>query len=448
MPIGKLLFNMSLPMMISMLVQALYNIVDSIFVAKLSENALTAVSLAFPLQTLLIAVATGTGVGMNALLSRSLGEHKFKEANKIGVNAAFLYFLSYLIFLILGFTVVKPFYASQIKGADAEIMEMGIEYLRTVMIFSFGLLAQIYFERLLTSTGKTLFSMTSQLCGALTNMILDPIMIFGLLGWPAMGVTGAAVATVIGQCGAAVVAFTCNHKFNTEIKIRFQGFRPDIKIIGTIYAIGVPSIIMQSIGSVMTYSMNRILIAFSSTATAVFGVYFKLQSFFFMPVFGLNNGITPIIAFNYGAQNRKRMIKTIKLSLITAFCLTFVGFLSFELIPQVLLGMFNASEDMLAIGIPALRIIGVHYLIAWFCIICGTVFQALGKAVYSMIVSILRQLVVLIPVAYLLSRIGGLHVVWWCFPIAEVASLVVSLTFLFSVNRQIISKIPDGSDIL
>ena len=448
MPIGKLLFNMSLPMMISMLVQALYNIVDSIFVAKLSENALTAVSLAFPLQTLLIAVATGTGVGMNALLSRSLGEHKFKEANKIGVNAAFLYFLSYLVFLILGFTVVKPFYASQIKGADAEIMEMGIEYLRTVMIFSFGLLAQIYFERLLTSTGKTLFSMTSQLCGALTNIILDPIMIFGLLGCPAMGVTGAAVATVIGQCVAAVVAFTCSHKFNTEIKIRFQGFRPDIKIIGTIYAIGVPSIIMQSIGSVMTYSMNRILIAFSSTATAVFGVYFKLQSFFFMPVFGLNNGITPIIAFNYGAQNRKRMIKTIKLSLITAFCLTFVGFLSFELIPQVLLGMFNASEDMLAIGIPALRIIGVHYLIAWFCIICGTVFQALGKAVYSMIVSILRQLVVLIPVAYLLSRIGGLHVVWWCFPIAEVASLVVSLTFLFSVNRQIISKIPDGSDIL
>ena len=448
MPIGKLLFNMSLPMMISMLVQALYNIVDSIFVAKLSENALTAVSLAFPLQTLLIAVATGTGVGMNALLSRSLGEHKFKEANKIGVNAAFLYFLSYLVFLILGFTVVKPFYASQIKGADAEIMEMGIEYLRTVMIFSFGLLAQIYFERLLTSTGKTLFSMTSQLCGALTNIILDPIMIFGLLGCPVMGVTGAAVATVIGQCVAAVVAFTCNHKFNTEIKIHFHGFRPDIKIIGTIYAIGVPSIIMQSIGSVMTYSMNRILIAFSSTATAVFGVYFKLQSFFFMPVFGLNNGITPIIAFNYGAQNRKRMIKTIKLSLITAFCLTFVGFLSFELIPQVLLGMFNASEDMLAIGIPALRIIGVHYLIAWFCIICGTVFQALGKAVYSMIVSILRQLVVLIPVAYLLSRIGGLHVVWWCFPIAEVASLVVSLTFLFSVNRQIISKIPDGSDIL
>lgn len=448
MPVGKLLFNMSLPMMVSMLVQALYNIVDSIFVAKLSENALTAVSLAFPLQTLLIAVATGTGVGMNALLSKSLGEHDFKKANKIADNGIFLYVLSYIVFLILGFTVVKPFYASQIGSADVEIMELGIDYLSTVMILSFGLFGQIFFERLLTSTGRTIFSMTSQLCGAITNIILDPILIFGLLGAPKMGVTGAALATVIGQCVAGIIACVCNHKFNHEVSLNIKGFRPDWTLIGHIYAIGIPSIIMQSIGSVMTYCMNRILIEFSSTATAVFGVYFKLQSFFFMPVFGLNNGITPIIAYNYGAKQRKRMIKTIKLSLITAFCLTFVGFLSFELIPQVLLGMFNASEDMLAIGIPALRIIGVHYLIAWFCIICGTVFQALGKAVYSMIVSILRQLVVLIPVAYLLSRIGGLHVVWWCFPIAEVASLVVSLTFLFSVNRQIISKIPDGSDIL
>lgn len=448
MPVGKLLFNMSLPMMISMLVQALYNIVDSIFVSKLSENALTAVSLAFPLQTLLIAVATGTGVGMNALLSRALGEHKFKDANKIGVNAAFLYFLSYIVFLILGFTIVKPFYASQIGTSDIEIMEMGIEYLSTVMIFSFGLFTQIYFERLLTSTGKTIFSMTSQLCGAVTNIVLDPIMIFGLLGCPKMGVTGAAAATVIGQCVAAIVAFTCNHKFNTEIKISFKGFRPNAKIIGTIYAIGIPSIIMQSIGSVMTYSMNRILITFSSTATAVFGVYFKLQSFFFMPLFGLNNGITPIIAYNYGAQNGKRMIKTIKLSLITAFCLTFVGFVCFEGIPQILLGMFNASEAMLKIGVPALRIIGIHYLIAWFCIICGTIFQALGKAVFSMIVSIMRQLVVLIPAAYILSKLGGLHAVWWSFPIAEIISLLTSLCFLILINKKIISKIPDGSDVL
>ncbi len=448
MPIGKLVFNMSLPMMISMLVQALYNIVDSIFVAKLSENALTAVSLAFPLQTLLIAVATGTGVGMNALLSKSLGAHKYEEANKIAVNAALLYFLSYIVFLILGFTIVKPFYLSQIGNADVEIMDMGIDYLSTVMIFSFGLLGQIYFERLLTSTGRTIFSMTSQLCGAITNIILDPIMIFGLLGFPKMGVTGAAVATVVGQCVAAIVAFTCNHKFNHEIKVHFKGFRPDIRIIGTIYAIGIPSIIMQSIGSVMTYSMNRILIGFSATATAVFGVYFKLQSFFFMPVFGLNNGITPIIAFNYGAQNRKRMIKTIKVSLATAFCLTFLGFICFEGIPQVLLGMFNASDDMLKIGIPALRIIGVHYLMAWFSIICSTIFQALGKAVFSMIVSIMRQLFILIPAAYILAKIGGLAVIWWCFPIAEIISLTVSVLFLIYVYRKIISKIPAGSDVL
>ena len=444
MPIGKLLFNMSLPMMISMLVQALYNIVDSIFVAKLSENALTAVSLAFPLQTLLIAVGTGTGVGMNALLSKSLGEKNFKKANATASNAAVLYFFSYLVFFILGFTIVRPFYASQIGDADQEIMELGIEYLSTVMIFSFGLLAQVFFERLLTSTGRTIFSMTSQLTGAITNIILDPILIFGLLGAPKMGVTGAAVATVIGQCVAALVAGFCNHRYNHDVKLKFHGFRLDFHIIGTIYAVGIPTIIMQSIGSVMTYCMNRILIEFSSTATAVFGVYFKLQSFFFMPVFGLNNGITPIIAYNYGAGQRKRMLKTIKLSMLVAFCLTFIGFLCFEGIPQILLGMFNASDGMLTIGVPALRIIGIHYLIAWFCIVSGTVFQALGKAFFSMIVSIMRQLFVLIPAAYILAKLGGLHVVWWSFPIAEVISLMVSSFFLVRINRTIISRVPEG----
>ena len=444
MPIGKLLFNMSLPMMISMLVQALYNIVDSIFVAKLSENALTAVSLAFPLQTLLIAVGTGTGVGMNALLSKSLGEKNFKKANATASNAAVLYFFSYLVFFILGFTIVRPFYASQIGNADQEIMELGIEYLSTVMIFSFGLLAQVFFERLLTSTGRTIFSMTSQLTGAITNIILDPILIFGLLGAPKMGVTGAAVATVIGQCVAALVAGFCNHRYNHDVKLKFHGFRLDFHIIGTIYAVGIPTIIMQSIGSVMTYCMNRILIEFSSTATAVFGVYFKLQSFFFMPVFGLNNGITPIIAYNYGAGQRKRMLKTIKLSMLVAFCLTFIGFLCFEGIPQILLSLFNASDDMLTIGVPALRIIGIHYLIAWFCIVSGTVFQALGKAFFSMIVSIMRQLFVLIPAAYILARLGGLHVVWWSFPIAEVISLMVSSFFLVRINRTIISRVPEG----
>ncbi len=444
MPVGKLIFNMSLPMMVSMLVQALYNIVDSIFVAKLSENALTAVSLAFPLQTLLIAVGAGTGVGMNALLSKSLGEKNFKKANDTAANAAVLYILSYILFLILGFSVVKPFYLSQIGNADVEIMEMGIEYLSTVMIFSFGLFTQFFFERLLTSTGRTIFSMTSQLTGAVTNIILDPILIFGLFGAPKMGVTGAAVATVIGQCVAGIVAATCNHKYNHDVNLSFKGFKPDLKIIGTIYAVGVPSIIMQSIGSIMTYCMNRILIEFSSTATAVFGVYFKLQSFFFMPVFGLNNGITPIIAYNYGAKYRKRMIHTIKLSMAVAFCLTFVGFIAFEAIPQVLLGMFNSSQQLLEIGIPALRIIGIHFLIAWFCIVAGTVFQALGKAVFSMIVSIMRQLFVLVPAAYILAKVGGLHAVWWSFPIAEVISLAVSLTFLIRIYNTIIKKLPEG----
>lgn len=444
MPVGKLIFNMSLPMMVSMLVQALYNIVDSIFVAKLSENALTAVSLAFPLQTLLIAVGVGTGVGMNALLSKSLGEKNFKKANDTAANAAVLYILSYILFLILGFSVVKPFYLSQIGNADVEIMEMGIEYLSTVMIFSFGLFTQFFFERLLTSTGRTIFSMTSQLTGAVTNIILDPILIFGLFGAPKMGVTGAAIATVIGQCVAGIVAAACNHKYNHDVKLSFKGFKPDLKIIGTIYAVGVPSIIMQSIGSIMTYCMNRILIEFSSTATAVFGVYFKLQSFFFMPVFGLNNGITPIIAYNYGAKQRKRMIHTIKLSMAVAFCLTFVGFIAFEAIPQVLLGMFNSSQQLLEIGIPALRIIGIHFLIAWFCIVAGTVFQALGKAVFSMIVSIMRQLFVLVPAAYILAKVGGLHAVWWSFPIAEIISLAVSLTFLIRIYNTIIKKLPEG----
>lgn len=446
MPIVKLVFNMSLPMMVSMMVQALYNIVDSIFVAKLSENALTAVSLAFPLQTLLIAVGTGTGVGMNALLSKSLGEKDFKKANKTATNAAFIYAVSYIVFLILGFTVVKPFYRSQVGSADAEIMTMGVDYLSTVMIFSFGIFTQVFFERLLTSTGRTIFSMTSQLSGAVTNIILDPILIFGMFGAPKMGVTGAAVATVIGQCVAGLVAGTCNHKFNHEVRFQFKGFKPDFKIIGTIYAVRIPSIIMQSIGSVMTYCMNRILIEFSSTATAVFGVYFKLQSFFFMPVFGLNNGITPIIAYNYGARQRKRMVKTIKVSLATAFCLTFIGFVLFESIPQALLGLFNASDDMLKIGVPALRTIGVHYLIAWFCIIAGTVFQALGKAVFSMVVSIMRQLVVLVPAAYLLAKFGGLHMVWWSFPIAEVMSFIVSLTFLIKIWNDIIKDIPEGRE--
>lgn len=446
MPINKLVWNMSFPMMVSMLVQALYNIVDSIFVARLSEDALTAVSLAFPLQTLIIAVGAGTGVGINAILSKSLGEKNFKKANAVALNGGFLYIISCLLFLVLGFTVVKPFYTSQLKGSSPQIFDMGVQYLSIVMIVSLGIFGQFFFERLLTSTGKTIFSMISQLSGALTNIILDPILIFGLLGLPKLGVAGAAIATVVGQCVAAVVACVCNLKFNHEIDLSVKGFRPNGKLIRAIYMIGIPSIIMQSIGSVMTYCMNKILIDFSSTATAVFGVYFKLQSFFFMPVFGLNNGITPIIAYNYGAQQRKRMVKTIKLSMGIAFGLLLLGFAGFELIPQVLLQMFDASKEMLEIGCRALRVIGAHFLFAWFCIIALTVFQALGKAVYSMIVSIMRQLIVLIPAAYVLSKIGGLHAVWWAFPIAEAISLTVSACFLANIYKKIIKPLPEGRE--
>lgn len=446
MPINKLVFNVSLPMMISMLVQAMYNIVDSVFVSRLSENALTAVSLAFPLQTLLIAVGAGTGVGMNALLSKSLGEKNFKRANDTANNSAFVFLLSGVLFLILGCTIVRPFYAEQTGSADPIILEYGVSYLTIVMTCSFGLFGQFFFERLLTSTGKTVYSMISQLSGAITNIILDPIMIFGLLGCPAMGVAGAAVATVIGQCVGALVGAFCHFRYNKEISLTLKGYRPSGKIIWKIYQVGIPSIVMQSIGSIMTYCMNLILMSFSATAAAVFGVYFKLQSIFFMPVFGLNNGITPIIAYCYGARQRKRMIKTIRLSMLIAFCLLLIGFAAFECVPDVLLSLFDASADMLAIGVPALRIIALSFLIAWFCIIAGTVFQALGHAVFSLIVSVMRQLVVLVPAAYILAKLGGLHAVWWSFPIAELMSGLVSGISLVWIYRKVIRPLPEGKE--
>lgn len=446
MPVGKLIFNISLPIMISMLVQAMYNIVDSIFVAKLSENALTAVSLAFPMQSLLIAVAVGTGVGVNALLSKSLGEKDYKKADETASNGAFVFLLSYVLFLILGFTIVRPFYAGQVKTADPEILELGVDYLSVVLVVSFGMMGQILFERLLTSTGKTVYSMISQLSGAVTNIILDPILIFGLLGAPKLGVAGAAWATVIGQCIGALVGFFCNLKFNREIHLNFRGFRPNLSIIGTIYQVGIPSICMQSIGSVMTYAMNLILIGFTSTATAVFGVYFKLQSFFFMPVFGLTNGITPIIAYSYGARQRKRMVKTIRISMVVAAILLTLGCAVFVLMPEALLKIFDASEAMCDIGNPALRTIALSFLFAWFSIVASTVFQALGKATFSLIISVMRQLVILIPVAYVLSKIGGLHTVWWSFPISDLVAGVMSAVYLGKIYRDIIKPLPDGRE--
>lgn len=444
MPVNKLLLNMSLPMMVSMLVQALYNIVDSIFVAKVSENALTAVSLAFPLQTLMIALGTGTGVGVNALLAKQLGEKNHKGVSKTAMNGIFLTILSYLIFLIIGCVAIKPFYASQVKNADMEIMTLGIEYLSIVCVCSFGLYAQLIGEKLLQATGKTIYTMISQGIGAIINIILDPILIFGMFGLPKMGVAGAAIATVIGQIVGGIISVYFNVSKNHEIKFEIKGFRPDMETIGNIYKVGLPSIIMQSIGSIMTYGMNQILIAFSSTATAVFGVYFKLQSFFFMPLFGLNNGMVPIIAFNFGAGKRSRMLKTLKLSYLYAFVLLFLAFIVFETMPATLLGLFEASEDMVLMGVPALRIIGVHFLIAWFCIISGSLFQSLGNGVYSLVVSVARQLFVLLPAAYILSKIGGLSAVWWSFPIAELASLTFSAIFLFSINRKIIRNVADN----
>lgn len=438
-PINRLLLGMSLPMMASMLVQALYNIVDSIFVARVSEDALTAVSMAFPLQTLMIALAGGTGVGINAILSKSLGEKEYERANKTAENGIFLALVSYLLFLVIGLTVVKPFYMSQ--TADEAIIGYGVDYLTIVLTCSFGIFGQFIFERLLTSTGRTLFTMVTQGTGAIINLILDPIFIFGYFGFPELGVKGAALATIAGQIVAAVMACIFNIKKNTDIHISFKGFKPDWTLIGHIYKIGVPSIIMQSIGSLMVYIMNKILIGFSSTAVAVFGVYFKLQSFTFMPVFGLNNGMIPIIAYNYGARNKERMMKTWRLSWIYATAIMAAGLIAFEAAPNVLLSFFDASESMLAMGSVALRIIAIHFPVAAYCIVTGSLFQALGVSVYSMIVSIMRQIVVLIPAAFLLSLLGNVDYVWWSFPIAEVMSALATTFFFNRIYNKVIKHI-------
>ncbi len=444
MPVNKLLMNMSLPMMISMLVQALYNVVDSIFVSRIDENALTAVSMAFPIQSLMIALGAGTGVGVNALLSRSLGEKDYDRVNKAAGNGIFLAGINYLVFLLVGILVTTPFYLSQTK--DAQILSYGQQYLTIICCCSFGMYGQFIFERLLQSTGRTFYTMITQSIGAIINIILDPIFIFGYFGIPKMGVAGAAIATVIGQIVAGTIALVINIKKNDEIQLKVKGFRPDGKTIARIYEVGIPSIIMQAIGSVMTYGMNRILIIFSSTAVAVFGVYFKLQSFIFMPVFGLNNGMVPIIAYNYGAGKKDRLIKTLKLSIIYAVGLMLLGVIIFQLFPAPLFALFDASETMLAIGIPALRIISLSFIFAGFCIVCGSLFQALGNGVYSMVVSIARQLLVLLPVAYLLSLSGKVEAVWWAFPIAEIVSLSLTVFFMFRINRKVISRIGESSE--
>lgn len=428
MPVNKLLVSMSLPMIASMLVQALYNVVDSVFVAQISENALTAVSLAFPIQSLMIAVSSGTCVGINALLSRSLGEKRQKEANLSAVNGVFLAFVSYLVFALMGIFGSHLFFASQTE--NREIVVFGTQYLTICLIFSFGIFMEMTFERIMQSTGRTIYSMVTQGTGAIINIILDPIMIFGLFGFPRLGIRGAAIATVTGQIIAMILAVWFNHKKNRDVQLSFKGFKPDGRIIAKIYEVGVPSIVMQSIVSIMTFGMNKILIMFSETAVSVLGIYFKLQSFIFMPIFGLNNGVIPIVAYNYGAGHKRRIMDTIKLSTFIAVGIMLIGLIIFQVFPEGLLKLFNASDHMLEVGVPALRIISTSFLFAGYCIILGSVFQALGNGVYSLIVSVARQLLCILPLAYVFARVAGLHAVWYSFPLAELISVTLT-TILF-----------------
>ena len=438
MPENKLLLNMALPMIISMLIQACYNVVDSYFVAKLSQDALNAVSLAFPVQNLMIAVAVGTGVGINALLSRSLGQKDFVRANCTAMNGVLLEAVSGLVFTVLGLTCARLFYIIQtdIPG----IISYGADYLTIIAGCSMGIFMSVATERLVQATGRTVYAMVIQGTGSVINLILDPILIFGLFGFPRLEVAGAAVATVAGQIIGGLVGLYLSLTHNPEIQMSFAGLRPNKDIIGGIYSVGLPSIIMQSIGSVMVFGMNQILIAFTATATAVFGIYFKLQSFIFMPVFGLNNGMVPIVAYNYGARKPDRIIKTVRLAIAYAVGIMAVGFALFQLFPDVFLGLFEAegeeAGDLLAIGVPALRIISTSFLLAGFCIVAGSVFQALGHGVLSLTVSVVRQLIVLLPAAFVLARLGGLHVVWWSFPLAELFSTTLSVLFLYHVYKK------------
>ena len=432
-PIGKLLFTMAVPMMISMMFQALYNVVDSYFVGMLSQDAFNAVSLAFPLQTLMIALGGGTGVGMNALLSRSLGEKRQDAADRAANTGIFLFVCSAVIFGVVGLTVARPFFTAQ--TGNTVIVEYGTGYIRICLGLSVGIFSQFCMERLLQSTGRTHLSMITQLVGAIINIIMDPILIFGLLGFPRLEVAGAAWATVLGQIVAAALGLFFNLKYNHDIHLHLSWIRWHGATAKEIYRIGIPSIIMQSIGSVMTFTMNQILISFTEAATAVFGAYFKLQSFIFMPIFGLNNGMVPIVSYNYGAARPERVKRTILLTILTSICIMSVGTILFETIPGVLLGIFSPSEEMMAIGPAALRIIGVHFPVAGFCIIAGSVFQAIGNPVHSLINSVCRQLVVLLPAAWLLAQTGRLELVWLSFPIAEVMSLLLSSIFLRKTMR-------------
>lgn len=449
MPEGRLLAGMAVPMMISMLVQALYNIVDSIFVSKLGVEALTAVTLAFPLQSLMIAFGAGTAVGINALLSRSLGEKNFKAANNVANSGIFINICTAFVFCLIGLFFSRTFFNLQDLSSDSynvqTVINEGTTYTTICLGASLGIFMQFCFERLLQSTGKTSLAMITQLIGAIINVTFDPLLIFGIGPFPRLEVAGAAVATVLGQIVAAIVAIIFNIVFNKEISLNIkQVIKPDFKTIKNTYKIGFPSIIMQSIGSVMTFLLNMILGNLTMVATTVFGVYFKLQSFIFMPVFGLNNGMVPIISYNYGAKNEKRVKKTVRLSIVTAILIMLTGLSIIEIFPKFLLSLFNADAQMIELGVPALRIIALHLVFAGFCIIAGSVCQAIGNPFHSLIVSGCRQLVVLIPSAFLLSLTGNVTLVWFAFPIAEIFSLTLSSIFLKSTMKKATAYMQDA----
>ena len=438
MPIGKLLANMAGPVMVSMLFQALYNIVDSVFVAKLSQDAMNAVSLAFPLQMLCIAFSVGTGVGINALLARSLGEKNQVAVNRAAGTGLFLVLCTAAVFMLLGFTLAEPFF--HLQTANEQIIAYGRDYVMICIGGSLGIFVQVYGERLLQATGRTNLSMIAQIAGAVCNIVLDPILIFGLLGFPRLEVAGAAIATIVGQFMGAILGLVLNHTKNPEVQLRAANIRPHGATIRDIYAVGIPSIIVQSIGSVMMFGMNRILISFTEAATAVFGAYFTLQSFIFMPCFGLNNAMVPIVSYNYGAGKFDRVRKTVRLTAITAIGIMCIGCALFELIPGTLLGLFSPTDEALAIGKTALRIIGAHFPLAGFSIIAASACQALGKPIYSLINSVCRQIVVLLPTAYLLSLTGRLELVWLAFPIAEFVSVLLNSWFLKRTYKASLEK--------
>ncbi|SFR93454.1 MATE family efflux transporter [Anaeromicropila populeti] len=434
MPIPKLLITISLPMIVSMLGIALYNIVDSLFVSKIDQDAFTALSLVFPVQNMMLAVGAGTGVGINALLSRSLGEKKYEEANRAAVNGLFLAICSWIVFALFGLLFSRTYF--ELQNVEDKIIQYGTSYMRICCIASIGLFLQMTLERLLQSTGRSFFSMITQLTGAIINIILDPVLIFGIGPFPKMGVAGAATATVIGQISAMLLAAYFNFFFNKDIQIDFKKYKISGRVVGRIYRVGIPSIIMQSIGTIMIIGMNRILIDFSKLAVNVFGAYFKLQSFIFMPVFGLVNGMIPIIAYNYGARKRKRIIDTIKLGLLIAEGIMLAGVIIFQLVPGQLLHWFDDTGQLGEIGVLAFRIISTSFLFAGFCITLSSVFQAFGDGLYSMIVSIGRQLIVLLPTAYLLAKLFGLNAVWYSYPIAEIASVTLSTMFFIHLYKK------------